>query len=157
MLSLKPTAARGNGVFTDTLIGPDAVVLDFHGPLLTFAALPIGGHHDLQIGPDLYIGASHELDDYVNHSCDPNCWVEIRDLDSTVSARLIALRRIEPGEEITFDYSTTSTETFATWSMPCLCGASICRRVISGFGTLPKDVQARYVNLVPAYVLKGRT
>jgi len=37
---------------------------------------------------------------YINHSCDPNCEVEIE----KGHINIYALRKIEPGEEITYDY-----------------------------------------------------
>ena len=39
---------------------------------------------------------------FINHSCTPNCWTEIA--DKTIWIR--ASRRIEPGEELTYDYCT---------------------------------------------------
>ena len=39
---------------------------------------------------------------FINHSCTPNCWTEIA--DKTIWIR--ASRRIEPGEELTYDYNT---------------------------------------------------
>lgn len=72
----------------------------------------------------------------MNHSCEPNAGV----VDDTV---LIALRDIAPGEEITFDYSTTMSEQLET--MQCLCGQATCRRVIGDFHDLPRAVKDRYL------------
>ncbi len=153
-LVIKQTPHTGCGVFTDEELAPDAAVLRFRGPRLSFQQLDPEGHHDLQVGPNVYIGASHSTDDFVNHSCAPNCRVEIRAADDV---RLVALRRIRADEEITFDYSTTSTEDERTWSMRCLCGARSCRGTISGFGTLSKAAQARCIDarMVPQYVLEA--
>ena len=59
---------------------------------------------------------------YGNHSCDPN-------VKSNGKDGLIALRAINPGEEITIDYTQFSTK---DWSMTCNCGAKNCRRVVKG-------------------------
>ena len=48
----------------------------------------------------------------VNHSCTPNCWVEV--VDKTIWIR--AARRIEPGEELTYDYNTEGDKV-----IPCRC------------------------------------
>ena len=44
---------------------------------------------------------------FINHSCTPNCWTEV--VDNTIWIR--ASRRIEPGEELTYDYSTVGDHT----------------------------------------------
>jgi SET domain-containing protein len=58
----------------------------------------------------------------VNHSCDPNCF-------TTKAGRRIfiaALRRIEPGEELTYDYSIRKGIT-----LECRCGAVNCRGTLN--------------------------
>ena len=49
---------------------------------------------------------------FINHSFRPNCWVEV--VDKTIWIR--AARRIEPGEELTYDYNTEGDKT-----IPCRC------------------------------------
>ena len=49
---------------------------------------------------------------FINHSCTPNCWTEV--VDKTIWIR--ASRRIEPGEELTYDYCTVGSHTIR-----CLC------------------------------------
>ena len=49
---------------------------------------------------------------FINHSCTPNCWTEI--VDKTIWIR--ASRRIEPGEELTYDYCTVGDHI-----IPCRC------------------------------------
>jgi SET domain-containing protein len=49
---------------------------------------------------------------FINHSCKPNCWVDV--VDKTIWIR--AARRIESGEELTYDYNTEGDKT-----IPCRC------------------------------------
>ena len=49
---------------------------------------------------------------FINHACKPNCWHEV--VDNTIWIR--ASRRIEPGEELTYDYGTVGDKI-----IPCLC------------------------------------
>jgi SET domain-containing protein len=49
---------------------------------------------------------------YINHSCRPNCWIEI--VDRTIWIR--ASRTIRKGEELTYDYRTDGEQT-----IPCRC------------------------------------
>jgi SET domain-containing protein len=51
---------------------------------------------------------------YINHSCRPNCWIEI--VDRTIWIR--ASRTIRRGEELTYDYATDGEQT-----IPCRCRA----------------------------------
>jgi hypothetical protein len=64
---------------------------------------------------------------FINHSCDPNCESVI------VRSRVYieAIRRIRPGEEITYDYAYlrdgTETEEEETGKYACRCGSPRCR------------------------------
>lgn len=60
---------------------------------------------------------------YGNHGCDPNLW--------HTDARTLATRRdVRVGEELTVGYATQAVS--ADFRMPCRCGASACRQVITG-------------------------
>jgi uncharacterized protein len=64
---------------------------------------------------------------WFNHSCDPNTEVMSRwDHEAqTVRAWWVALRDIEVGEEITYDYGFV-----AEVAEPCACGSPACRGLI---------------------------
>ena len=49
---------------------------------------------------------------FINHSCTPNCWWEV--VGHTIWIR--ASRRIEIGDELTYDYETVGDHT-----IPCRC------------------------------------
>ena len=53
---------------------------------------------------------------YINHSCDPNCITEL----TQRSIWVLALRDIQAGEELTFNYR------YDTKKQRCHCGASNC-------------------------------
>ena len=91
----------------------------------------------LQIDDCLYldIGAPGV---YANHSCCPNAGIR-------QDRQLVALRPIQAGEEIRYDYSTTMWEDH--WTMDCRCGQVNCRRLIADFHTLPPLLQRRYLHL----------
>jgi len=124
-------------------------VLEFLGPRLQLSEV-IDFSRVIQIGDDLFLGSSHDIDDYVNHSCDPNCGA--REESSTVV--LIALQDIHAGDEITFDYSTCMLD--EPWLLECACGSARCRGRISRFHALPPSVKARYLALcvVPTFVAR---
>jgi hypothetical protein len=101
----------------------------------------------LQIGPDLYIGESGQADDFVNHSCQPNAGMRIEATD----VRLVAIRDIATGEQITFDYSTTMDED--DFEFDCLCGSPVCRGRVGDFKHLPASLRQHYdqLGIVPKY------
>ncbi len=63
---------------------------------------------------------------FINHGCDPNC-------ESTIESRRIfieALRTIQPGEELTYDYQIgrdRSDPPNVDQIFACRCGAARCR------------------------------
>jgi len=60
---------------------------------------------------------------YINHSCDPNSYMKI--LYGHIL--FLALRDIQPGEEITIDYESTLHPN----SKKCTCGSPLCRTTIN--------------------------
>lgn len=89
---------------------------------------------------------SHDIDRYTNHSCDPNLW-----WSSDGSLTLIASRDIQPGEEITYDYTTG--DILLDYQMECTCGSSRCRKVITNNDYLDHTWQQYYGSHVPPHVL----
>ena len=82
----------------------------------------------IQIADDLYLLASPEVEDgdLVNHSCDPNCETVIE------GARVFieAIRTIQPGEELTYDYRLTIDGKLTKKERAqyvCRCGTPRCR------------------------------
>lgn len=148
-LILKDVPGKGRGVFAGQAFRPGDEVLQFLGDLKDvseFSDLT----HALQVGPRAFLSASGELDDYVNHSCDPNCGIR----DDQGRVVLFALRPIANTDEITFDYATTQAGGF--WKMTCQCGAPNCRKTIGDFSDMPKERQQFFIKqgAVLPYLLK---
>lgn len=80
-----------------------------------------------------------------NHSCNPNCGIK-------KNTQLFALRDILPGEELTYDYSTTVAPT--EWKMRCRCGSKICRKYIGDILSIPSKRLQEYKKLkaLPTYI-----
>lgn len=141
----------GRGVFAGDRIPAGSLIAPFIGPFLRYAETD-ENTYALQIGPDLYIGGSGGVDDYFNHSCEPNAWVKI----TGITAELRAIRDIQAGEEICFDYSTILDED--DFTMRCGCGSARCRGTIGDGKDLPSEVWTRYLELgiLPEYVRESR-
>jgi hypothetical protein len=142
----------GKGLFTRVEIPSNVPIMEFTGSVVTFKELPADSSSYLQIGVNTYItpvGAVNGVD-FINHNCDPNCMVQ------SVGNRAIlySLYIIPANTELTFDYSTTSTDTLEMWKMDCTCGSNRCRRVISGYQYLDKSLQEEYKkkNAIPIFI-----
>lgn len=131
---VKSSSQHGKGVFARSTILAGEAIITFSGPLLRRAELRESDYH-LQVGEDLYLGASGSADDYVNHSCEPNAGF-------SGSLALVARRTIDPKEEITWDYSTAiDEEDFPGFR--CCCGSPLCRGVVHSFRNLDPVLQGR--------------
>ena len=132
----------GKGVFTSIQIPANVPIAEALGPIFTDKNLPNPNDPSiLQIGPNVYMTASGGmLPEFINHNCDPNCAFYV----VGNRAILFSLYVIRAGTELTFDYSTTSTDTLDTWQMKCTCGSSKCRKVISGYQYLDASLQNSY-------------
>jgi SET domain-containing protein len=68
---------------------------------------------------------------FINHSCEPNCEVEIEGKRVFVDA----LRAIAAGEELTYDYWYLTDERYTLADLqriyPCRCGAASCRGTLA--------------------------
>jgi SET domain-containing protein len=63
---------------------------------------------------------------FINHSCDPNTYVDVGVTeDGQAWATIIALRAIAPGEELSYDYAFPPH-----LAEPCRCGSPKCRGLI---------------------------
>jgi cyanophycin synthetase len=94
----------------------------------------------IQVDVDLHIVPPPPLL-YLNHSCKPSCGILIQRDAERLEVR--ALRRIEPGEELTVDYATFEQE-IAGYNGRCLCGAPSCRGRITGYKDLPEALRETY-------------
>ncbi|MEK7623542.1 MAG: SET domain-containing protein-lysine N-methyltransferase [Patescibacteria group bacterium] len=148
------SAINGQGVFAGRDFSVGERVLEYKGPLVHGSDIPKDDFYGLgdryvQIGQDLFLGASDEIDDYLNHSCNPNAGIVVE--GNTVN--VVAIRPIPAGEEIVWDYSTT-LDMKGEWEVRCTCGSSNCRGFVRDFLSLPPETQQRYKDLgvVPQYL-----
>ncbi|AIG26780.1 non-ribosomal peptide synthetase [Brevibacillus laterosporus] len=111
-------AEFGDGVISKTIIQPGEIVFRFDGPQLPYQTL-----YTLQKHSGLFVEDPYCMGK-VLHSCDPNTVV---DMDTQV---FTAVKEIKPGDYITMDYETTEDELYRQFE--CGCGASKCRKIITG-------------------------
>ncbi len=85
----------------------------------------------LQVGLHKHIALSPECLQYTNHSCDPNVFFD------TDKMELIALRSIQPDDEMVFFYPSTEWKMASPFS--CNCGSVKCLQTIAGAAVLRQD------------------
>lgn len=140
----------GLGLFSKCQIPANVPVMEFTGTILTKKDLPVDNANYVQVGPQTYLDPVGTILLYINHSCNPNCMVHV------VGNRAViyTLYVIPAGAELTYDYSTTSTDTHDEWKMECKCGATNCRGTISGFQYLDSIKQQEYKDrdIIPLFL-----
>lgn len=105
--------------------------------------------HASQIGETRFIMHAG-LISKVNHSCMPNCGIR---LNADGAHDFVAMRRIENGEEITFDYAMRNYRV-DYFPAKCRCGSPGCRGSITGWRDLPDSRKAAYEGYVAPYLLE---
>jgi SET domain-containing protein len=81
---------------------------------------------------------------FINHSCEPN-------VGFAGNILLVAMRDIDPGEELTTDYALFDDY---DGEMQCRCGTASCRGTIGGRDWQRPELQRRYGNYFSWYLLR---
>lgn len=121
-----------NALFALRSYQPGDVIADFSAG--TISAEPT--YLTVQVGVGKHITLQPEFLQYINHSCDPNVFF------NTATMQLVALKELQPEEEMTFFYP--STEWKMTQSFNCYCGSPHCIGKIKGAAYLSKEAQEKY-------------
>lgn len=74
---------------------------------------------------------------FLNHSCNPNIGIKGQIV-------FVAMRDIQPGEELTYDYATVESDETIPMNFQCNCGGSNCRKVITGNDWRDPGFQKKY-------------
>jgi SET domain-containing protein len=88
----------------------------------------------------------------VNHSCEANVGIQPNDVQAY---DFIALRDIQRGEEIVWDYETSEYDIASQFA--CSCGSTNCRGVLSGYkdhGPVVKDLYGE--QYIAPYLMQQR-
>jgi uncharacterized protein len=115
---------HGYGVVATRPFRAGEVIADVDGVALRLDEI-VDDEYCLWITDELYFDMVDQTR-WINHSCSPNGEVHT-DVDDqgTVSASIVAVRDIDAGEEISYDY-----EFPAEHAIPCQCASPECRGLI---------------------------
>ena len=90
----------------------------------------------VQTGIDKHITLEPSFLQYINHSCDPNVFFD------TTNMQLLALKEIQPGDELVFFYPSSEWE--MTQNFDCFCGTKQCLHKIQGAAYLSEQEIQQY-------------
>jgi len=131
---------NGIGLFSDELIDIGDKILVFGGTIFNDIDISnnlVDPKTTIAISETKWLGnrlnSPKDLDDYINHSCQPNTWM----IDEVT---LVASKKILPKEEITADYAIWLNDNSYLLTEECNCNATLCRKKISGTDWMRLDV-----------------
>jgi hypothetical protein len=151
---VRASKIHGRGLFASTDIAKDEIVAVKGGHIVDRNTLrekvtPQLGPVEIQIGNNLFIApvTPEEREGsmlYSNHSCDANLGIR-------GEITFVAMRDIRAGEELTHDWATTDDDDY---SVECKCGASSCRKTLTGKDWQRPELQKRYAGYFSAYLVR---
>jgi len=107
-------------------------------------------YESVQIDKDTFIDSeNYYVDDFINHSCNPNLWLNI------INMNYITLRNIKKGEEITINYMTNEYDLVEEdCYFKCKCGSKSCLKHIKGFKYLTKKQKEKLKPFLSPFLKK---
>ena len=137
VLEVRPSEIQGFGAFATTRIRKGARIIEYTGQRVSPDEADRRYDDDASEHPRVLLfsvdsrtvidaGVGGNEAQYINHSCEPNC-AAVTDKGHVF---IEALRNIEPGEELLYDYNLTWEENDPPdmkQRYACRCGAPSCR------------------------------
>jgi SET domain-containing protein len=120
----KKSKLHGYGVFALETINKNKRIIDYAGELISNKESEAREDRYLDKGciwvfrvnrnwsRDAAVGGN--VARFINHSCSPNCWIEVDGTTKTIWVR--AAKQITKGQELTYDYNTEGDKV-----IPCRC------------------------------------
>src|SRR5581483_7911009 len=115
-------------------------------PLFRVVGRPVSraDKYSIQIGPRAHLTPDGAPWSLVNHACLPNTAINFERWE------LFAVRPIESGEELGWNYLTTEWELSSPFT--CQCGDKACERIIRGFRYLSVERRTALRPLLSPYL-----
>jgi len=151
-IKVRHSRIQGRGVFAVRRIRKGQRIIEYTGERIgdreadkRYNDAAMKRHHTFlfKLEDDLVVDADHGGNEarFINHSCDPNCEAIIEDNRIYIEA----IRNIQPGVELAYDYQYELDESVAEAKRqyPCYCGAKNCRGTIVKIKRRPAKRKAR--------------
>ncbi len=136
----------GKGLFAKEAIKKNTILFHFEGRIGDDAHT---NPESLQLDEDKFLESTIKFDDFVNHSCEPNCYIDWKTLN------FIALKEINKDEEITCDYCTfeyDAVNLIQDCSFKCKCGSKNCIKEMKGFKYLSAEQKFRIKDFISPFL-----
>ncbi len=135
----------GRGLFAKKIIKKGEIIFHFDGQIGDRA------HTDaksLQIDKNKFLESTIKFDNFLNHSCNPNCRIDWQTLN------LIALKDIQKNKELSFNYNTSEYNLFEgkNSTFECNCGSKNCIGKIKGFRYLSQDQKKKIKKYISPFL-----
>lgn len=156
--SIFSTADKGYGMRANVDIPANTFIIEYMGDIidaeeyksrkLKYDSENIKHFYFMMIQDNEIIDATKRasLGRYLNHSCDPNAYIEKWVVDKRFRMGIFAKRDIIKGEEICFDYNV---DRYGAEPQKCYCGAPNCLGVMGG------KTQSETVRLLPHIITEA--
>jgi uncharacterized protein len=127
-LIIRSSSIHAAGCYTTSPLAKGVKVVEYTGPRISKKQADVLFQNStitylFGIGDGSTVINGYGTAMFINHSCDPNC--ETEELDGEVW--VMSLRKIEAGEELTYDYNLYDGEED---DARCYCGARKCRKTM---------------------------
>jgi SET domain-containing protein len=134
---VKHSKIEGFGLFAKRLIRKEEMIIEYVGEVIRTALVDAREKYydSIHLGSYMFcIDEFHAVDAtqnggkarFVNHSCDPNCFSRVINVENGKKIMIYAFRDIAPTEELTYDYKFP-IETDPALKVACNCGTKKCR------------------------------
>ncbi|MFA6198190.1 MAG: SET domain-containing methyltransferase [Patescibacteria group bacterium] len=135
----------GKGLFAKRTIKKGEIIFHFDGQITN------GVHANaeaLQIDEDKFLKSTAKYDDFLNHSCNPNCCIDWKALN------LVALKNISENEEVTFNYNISEYDLLkgGNFTFKCRCGSKKCIKKIKGFKYLSREQKSEIQKFISPFL-----
>lgn len=140
------SSIHGKGVLLSRDVKKDETIFLFLGTHMTKTSRDwFHFPNALQVGyAEWIVPKEGSVGEALNHSCQPSAGVKGKN-------RIVAMRSMKKGEEVTIDYALT--ETYPLWHMRCACGSKNCRKVVKPYQDMPATRMKKYVPYTSQYIL----
>jgi [histone H3]-lysine36 N-trimethyltransferase len=150
-VDVKTVEGKGFGVFAKSFIPQRAFIMEFTGEIISYDDLQErtkksaseGQHmhmYMIELKSKTYIDCRRKgsIARFINHSCEPNCRLEVWTVGNRLRVGVFATEDIQPGEELGFDYQWAPSDMPPT---KCYCGKPSCRGFLEIFSSESERAQ----------------
>ena len=140
-VSVIKTEKKGFGLRTNSELQANDFIFEYIGEvigepafrrrMLQYDQEGIKHFYFMSLNKNEFVDATRKgnLGRFCNHSCSPNCYVDKWVVGEKLRMGIFALRAIQPGEELVFNYNV---DRYGADPQPCYCGEPNCVGFIGG-------------------------